>query len=71
MEAKLEFSLPEDEFNLLLAIHSHDLYSLVYDIDQMARAELKHGDISDELDNKLQEIRDMIWNTVFSELVMK
>ena len=44
MKATLEFNLPEDTQEHLRAVQSNHAWSALYDIDNMLRNLLKHGD---------------------------
>lgn len=43
MKYTLEFTLPDDEQNLLLAMNAHHLHSALQDADRILRAVIKHG----------------------------
>jgi len=44
MKATLEFNLPEETNEHLRAIHANEAWSTLYDIDNILRNLLKHGD---------------------------
>ena len=61
-KATLSFDLPEEQAEFTAAIEGQAARSLIWDIDQHCRGLIKHGDLPEELDRHLQEIRDMIRN---------
>lgn len=44
MKAILEFNLPEERNEHLLAVKSANIYSILLDIDQWLRSKIKHED---------------------------
>jgi len=43
MKATLEFNLPEDTYEYMRAAQANDAWSALYEIDNMLRNLLKHG----------------------------
>lgn len=43
MKATLEFTLPDDRYAHLRAVHSAAAFSTLYDIDEYLRSAIKHG----------------------------
>lgn len=60
MKATLEFNLPEDSSEHLLAVSASELYSALCLIDHTIRNLIKHGDLSDETRKELEAIRALI-----------
>lgn len=60
MKAILEFNLPEDSSEHLLAVSASELYSALCEIDRSLRNRIKHGDLSDETRAELEAIRELI-----------
>ena len=60
MKAILEFNLPEDQAQHLLAISAPELYSACVEVEQAIRSKLKHGDLSDETRAELEAIRALL-----------
>ena len=61
-KATLSFDLPEEQSEFTAAIEGQAARSLIWDIDQHCRGLIKHGDLPEEIDRHLQEIRDIIRN---------
>lgn len=49
-----------DEQDAYLALSASCMYSALYEIDQLCRSQLKHGDGDENLDRFAQEIRDLV-----------
>ena len=60
MKAILEFNLPEDEEQFNVASKGMDWALVVWDIDQLLRNKLKHGDIFPNTRAELEKIRKTI-----------
>jgi len=65
MKATLEFNLPEDREEHLMAVNALELYLSLWDIDQYLRKKMKYGDLKqdkyevyEEIRNQLHEIMD-------------
>ena len=68
MKAKLIFNLPEDNFDYLLANSASDMYTILHDLQQKIKYELKHNDnLSEELYAYLEKMYDEL-NQELSEL---
>ena len=61
-KATLSFALPEEQSEFTAAVEGQAARSLIWDIDQHCRGLIKHGDLPEEFDRHLQEIREMIRN---------
>ena len=60
MKAILEFNLPEDEEQFYTASKGMDWALCAWDIDQILRDKLKHGDLLPNTRVELEEIRDTL-----------
>jgi hypothetical protein len=60
MKAILEFALPDDEQEHRYALAGRDALIALKQIDEWARERIKHGEISEESDGLLRELRAMI-----------
>lgn len=60
-EVTFKYYLPENQDELWMHVHTYDMYSILYDIHQVCRTLLKHGnkDIKD-LEQFAEKIRNMI-----------
>jgi hypothetical protein len=57
MKAKLIFKLPEDNFDYLLANSAGGMYTILHDLQQKLKYELKHNDdLSPEVDAYLEKL---------------
>jgi hypothetical protein len=61
-KATLSFTLPEEQSEFTAAVEGAAARMLIWEIDQHCRGLIKHGDLPEEIDRHLQEIRDMIRN---------
>lgn len=68
MKAKLEFKLPEEKLEFYLASHAHDLWEVLWDLDQHLRSQLKHGDITEETYEALDSVRSLLWDSCYSQI---
>ena len=64
MKATLEYNLPEEEYNHLVAVHSIELIRCIEEIDSYLRNVQKHG-IEQDLENVVDAVRslcnDVMW----------
>ena len=44
MKAKLIFNLPKDNYDYILANSAHEMYTILHDLQQKLKYELKHND---------------------------
>lgn len=61
MKATLEFSLPEEERELLLATRAHKLLAALEEARQSLRLHLKHGDATGDR-RVLDELRSHLYD---------
>lgn len=59
-KATLSFTLPEEQAEFQAAVEGQAARSLLWEIDQHCRGLIKHGNLPEEIDRYLQEIRDLI-----------
>lgn len=57
MKTKLEFNLPEEKDDFLLAIHGNDFYCVIQRLDMELRNKLKYGNSFETADDALENIR--------------
>ena len=60
MKAILEFELPEDKENFDASTKGMDWAIVAWDMDQLLRDKLKHGDLFPNTRAELEEIRDAL-----------
>lgn len=60
MKAILVFNLPKEQDTYDVCVNSGTFFSALYDIDNLIRHKLKHGNHSEEINKILQEIRDLV-----------
>lgn len=61
----------EDRYTLSFAHHddalkaqlANELFSLLHDVDMHCRSLLKHGDISEETDEHLEKVREILYDS--------
>lgn len=58
MKANLEFNLPEERSDLVMAEHGHDFWNTLWDISNLVRKELDENE-----SQVLERIQNMIWDT--------
>jgi hypothetical protein len=57
---ELEFNLPEEYDDALLAFKGKDLWCVLFDLDQHLRAEIKYGEHEDRIGDIYESIRDYL-----------
>ena len=60
MKAILEFNLPDEQDTYTVCVNSGKFFSALHEIDGHLRDKIKHGDCPKEIQDMLQEIRNMI-----------
>lgn len=60
MKATLEFNLPEETYQHLVAVHALDWKHVVVEMDQYLRDQLKYGESNEHGDKALQGARDYL-----------
>ena len=60
MKAILEFGLPDDEQEHRYALAGRDALISLEQIDEWARGKIKHGEIGEEAETLLRELRAMV-----------
>lgn len=58
MKAKITFNLPDEETEFRDAINGNSYKAVIWELDQYLRSQLKHHDLSEEVGEKVLEIRD-------------
>lgn len=64
MKAILVFNLPSENDTYSVCVHSGKFFSALHEIDGILRNKIKHGNYSEEIQDMLQEIRNLIPNEV-------
>jgi hypothetical protein len=64
MKAILEFNLPEENSEFLMAQRGGDYFSYLWDLDQQLRSWLKHGNEFKTVNEALEAIREELHNEV-------
>lgn len=59
-KASLHFDLKDGDYDLKCALHGHDFYSALSEIQQYIRNRLKHESPSDEACKDLEHIRSLL-----------
>ena len=65
----LEFSLPEEETELTLALKARLMHLLISETDRKLRDKLKYAELSDETRAVLKELRDELRSTCNDDLI--
>lgn len=60
MKSTLTFKLPEEVEEHRAAINGADYLGRLQEIDNYARGLIKHGNMPEEFEKKLEEIRDLV-----------
>lgn len=71
MTAKLTFNLPSDEVEFQDAINGNRYRAVIWEMDQYLRSQLKHQELTDEVQEKVQEIRDELHSIIDSHWLNK
>lgn len=61
MKAQLTFNLPEEQEEFNDAINGNAFKAVIWELDQWMRSQIKHGELTDDVHEKVQEIRDYLW----------
>ena len=65
MKATLEFTLPEETSDHLLAVHASDLHCSLWDFDQYLRGRVRDEEgLSEDVHEALQAARDKLYETM-------
>ena len=70
MKAKLTFNLPEEQEEFNDAINGNAFKAVIWELDQWMRSQIKHGDLADDVHEKVQEIRDQLHSILDDNNVM-
>jgi hypothetical protein len=70
MKAKLTFELPEEQEEFNDAVNGSAFKTAIWELDQYMRSQLKHGDLPDDVHEKVQEIRDQLHSILDDNKVM-
>lgn len=64
MKAKLEFQLPEDEYDFKICISAQEMKSAIFIFDEYLRSVEKHRDHGNEAGKLIQEIREEFYEAL-------
>ena len=70
MKARLTFELPEEQEEFNDAVNGNAFKAVIWELDQYMRSQLKHGDLPDDVHDKVQEIRDQLHSILDDNKVM-
>jgi molecular chaperone GrpE (heat shock protein) len=70
MKAKLTFELPEEQEEFNDAVNGSAFKTVIWELDQYMRSQLKHEDLPDDVHEKVQEIRDQLHSILNDNNVM-
>jgi molecular chaperone GrpE (heat shock protein) len=70
MKAKLTFELPEEQEEFNDAVNGNAFKAVIWELDQYMRSQIKHGDLADDVHEKVQEIRDQLHSILNDNKVM-
>ena len=70
MKARLTFELPEEQEEFNDAVNGSAFKTAIWELDQYMRSQLKHGDLPDDVHEKVQEIRDQLHSILDDNKVM-
>ena len=70
MKAQLTFNLPEEQEEFQDAVNGNAFKAVIWELDQWMRSQLKHGDLPDDVHDKVQEIRDQLHTILNDNKVM-
>jgi len=61
MQHSITFQIPEEQSGLTLAMKGEDLYSILLDLDNFLRREIKYGDHPEPVDEVYQKCRNKLY----------
>lgn len=64
MKAKLNFNLPDEQIEFNDAINGNAYKTVIWELDQFLRSQLKHQDMPDEVSVKVLQIRDELHSII-------
>jgi hypothetical protein len=67
MKAILKFNLPEDSSDFLYAINGVKMKSILWDMKEYFRDELKYKDLNEDEYKTLEKASEFFWNLINSE----
>lgn len=67
MKARLDFDLPDDEYEYSNAINGSKMRSIIWDVDQWLRAKMKYEELSDGQYDAFKETRDHLRRLLIEE----
>ena len=70
MKVLVEFDLPEEENTMQRHLRGPAAHDCLWEFDQHLRGQIKHGDISEELGDALQALRDYLHQVCWEHSVL-
>ena len=70
MKAKLIFNLPDEQEEFNDAVNGNAFKAVIWELDQYMRSQIKHGELADDVHDKVQEIRDQLHSILNDNNVM-
>jgi hypothetical protein len=67
MKAKLEYTLPEEDFEYYNAVNGIKMYSIIHELDQWLRSQVKHAELSEDEYKAYQSCRDHLRELINEE----
>lgn len=67
MKAKLEYTLPEEDFEYYNAVNGIKMYSIINEIDQWLRSQVKYAELSEDEYKAYQSCRDHLRELINEE----
>lgn len=67
MNIRLEFDLPDEEYEFRSAINGHKYRSVLIDLDNHLRSKLKYSDLTEVQDDIYEEVREKLRELIADE----
>jgi hypothetical protein len=67
MKAKLEYTLPEEEFEYYNAVNGTKMYSIIHELDQWLRTQIKYQELSENQYEAYESCRDHLRELIYGE----
>ncbi len=63
MKVIFEFNLPEDKDNHTLVVNAQNMYSVIWDMDQLMRSHVKYNNdnLTDDVVDAIDKLREDFW----------
>lgn len=67
MKAKLTFNLPEEREEYEMTMNALKYYSVLSEFDNYLRTKLKHEEMTDEVYDVYEKVREKLWDIMNDE----